>query len=61
VYRVREGTRSINQKFIIGAKKAFPERSLDELFYLAEEGADPKTQMAPYNPDIRFENKIVQS
>ena len=34
VYRVREGTRSINQKFIIGAKKAFPEFKLDELFYL---------------------------
>ncbi|MFC2007567.1 hypothetical protein ACFLVB_03095 [Chloroflexota bacterium] len=34
VYRVREGTRSINQKFIIGAKRAFPELKLDELFYL---------------------------
>ena len=35
VYRVREGRRNINQKFIIGAKKAFPEHKLDELFYLA--------------------------
>jgi len=34
VYRVREGKRSINQKFIIGAKKAFPNYKLDELFYL---------------------------
>jgi len=34
VYRVREGKRSINQKFIIGAKKAFPNYRLDELFYL---------------------------
>ena len=34
VYRVREGTRSINQKFIIGAKKAFPNYRLDDLFYL---------------------------
>lgn len=34
VYRVREGKRSINQKFIIGAKRAFPEYRLDELFYL---------------------------
>jgi hypothetical protein len=33
VYRVREGKRGINEKFIIGAKKAFPERRLDELFY----------------------------
>jgi len=34
VYRVREGKRKINQKFIIGAKKAFPNYRLDELFYL---------------------------
>lgn len=33
VYRVREGKRGINEKFIVGAKKAFPERRLDELFY----------------------------
>ncbi len=37
VYRVREGKRSINQKFIIGAKKAFPDYRLDELFYLDSE------------------------
>jgi hypothetical protein len=37
VYRVREGKRSINQKFIIGAKRAFPNYRLDELFYLDEE------------------------
>lgn len=35
VYRVREGTRGINQKFIIGAIRAFPERRLGDLFYLA--------------------------
>ena len=34
VYRVREGKRSINHKFIVGAKKAFPNYRLDELFYL---------------------------
>jgi 16S rRNA U516 pseudouridylate synthase RsuA-like enzyme len=33
VYRVREGKRGINEKFIIGAKKAFPNSRLDELFY----------------------------
>jgi hypothetical protein len=33
VYRVREGKRGINEKFIIGAKMAFPEYRLDELFY----------------------------
>lgn len=37
VYRVREGKRGINQKFIIGAKKAFPNCGLDDLFYLDEE------------------------
>ena len=35
VYRVREGKRGINEKFIIGAKKAFPEYRLDELFYFS--------------------------
>jgi hypothetical protein len=34
IYRVREGRRNINQKFVIGAVKAFPEYKLDELFYL---------------------------
>jgi hypothetical protein len=33
VYRVRVGKRGINEKFIIGAKKAFPEYRIDELFY----------------------------
>ncbi|MFC1913935.1 hypothetical protein ACFLXF_01525 [Chloroflexota bacterium] len=37
VYRVREGKRSINQKFIVGAMKAFPGRSIDDLFYLDSE------------------------
>ena len=37
IYRVREGKRSINQKFIVGAIKAFPGRKLEELFYLAPE------------------------
>ncbi len=36
VYRVREGKRHINQKFIIGAIRAFPERKFDDLFYLAD-------------------------
>jgi hypothetical protein len=37
IYRVREGKRGINQSFIIGAIKAFPDRRLDDLFYLASE------------------------
>ncbi len=34
VYRVREGKRGINQKFIVGAIRAFPNYNLDDLFYL---------------------------
>ena len=39
VYRVRTGKRGINEKFIIGAKKAFPKHRLDELFYFNTESA----------------------
>jgi len=34
IYKVRQGKRSINQKFIIGAIKAFPGYKLDGLFYV---------------------------
>jgi len=34
-YRVQEGKRNINQKFIVGAIKAFPEHKFDDLFYFA--------------------------
>ena len=34
---MREGKRRINQKFIVGAIKAFPEHKLEELFYLVSE------------------------
>ena len=37
IYRVQGGKRRINQKFIVGAIKAFPNYNLDELFYLAPE------------------------
>lgn len=40
VYRVREGKRHINHKFIVGAKKAFPGYGLDDLFYLENEQFD---------------------
>jgi hypothetical protein len=43
VYRVREGKRGINEKFIVGAKKAFPDSRLDELFYFTNENAYPKS------------------
>jgi hypothetical protein len=37
VYRVQDGKRNINCKFIIGAIKAFPGYSFDELFYFVPE------------------------
>ncbi len=37
IYRVREGKRNINQKFIIGAIKAFPKHKFEDLFYLTQE------------------------
>jgi len=37
IYRVRGGKRYINQKFIVGAIKAFPNHKLDDLFYLVPE------------------------
>jgi len=37
IYRVRNGTRYVNQKFITGALRAFPQYKLDTLFYLARE------------------------
>jgi hypothetical protein len=40
VYRVREGKRGINEKFIIGAKTAFPDLKLDELFYFDTDSSD---------------------
>ncbi len=34
VYRVRNGERPINEKFILGAVRAFPGYSLNDLFYV---------------------------
>ena len=39
VYRVKQGKRPINEKFIIGAVKAFPFYRLDDLFYVAPDGS----------------------
>ena len=49
VYRVRQGKRSINQKFIVGATKAFPDYKLDDLFYLTPNGkavTQPKQKLS---------------
>ncbi len=39
IYRVRQGRRNINQKFIVGVVKAFPGYKLDDLFYFTDEQA----------------------
>lgn len=38
LYRVLQGKRRINGKFIIGAKKAFPGYELNDLFYVVPDG-----------------------
>jgi len=35
IYRVRQGKRPINEKFITGTVKAFPEYKMDQLFYVS--------------------------
>ena len=52
VYRVREGKRGINEKFIVGAKMAFPERRLDELFFFLSDAAiEPAGEKDRQNSD----------
>ena len=43
IYKVRQSKRNINQKFIIGATKAFPGYNLDDLFYVDSEGQPVKS------------------
>jgi len=38
VYRVRQGKRRINEKFIVGAAKAFPGCTINDLFYIESKG-----------------------
>jgi len=57
IYRVRQGKRAINEKFIIEAIRAFPNHKLDELFYL--EPRSPSGNIDKVTVDIRHEY-IVQ-
>ena len=43
IYKMKQGKRGINQKFIIGATKAFPRYNLDDLFYVDSEGQPVKS------------------
>jgi hypothetical protein len=42
VYRVREGKRGINEKFIVGAKRAFPDHRLDDLFFFPRDSTEDR-------------------
>ena len=55
IYRVREGKRGINEKFIIGAKMAFPESRLDELFYFKP---GPRTATWPVRTRARSRHPV---
>ncbi len=63
VYRVREGKRYINQKFIIGAMKAFPDRKLVDLFYLTPQMPDKASaSKKPGNGDrLRAKERLVSA
>ncbi len=54
VYRVQEGKRNINCKFIIGAIKAFPGCSFDDLFYFVPEVPVGKDSRAAVVGSRRF-------
>lgn len=43
LYRVREGKRRINEKFIIGAVRAFPQCRFSDLFYIARDDDSGET------------------
>jgi len=55
IYRVRQGKRGINQKFIIGAIKAFPGYKLDDLLYA--QGTDGRE--TPDRPDDEAKDQIM--
>ncbi|TES84462.1 MAG: XRE family transcriptional regulator [Dehalococcoidia bacterium] len=54
VYRVQEGKRNINCKFIIGAIKAFPGCSFDDLFYFVSEVPAGKDSRSTFVWSHRF-------
>lgn len=56
IYRVREDKRNINQKFIIGAMKAFPGHRFDDLFYFS---AEPSTAPGNHLPAAEQTNKVL--
>jgi len=62
IYRVREGKRSINQKFIIGAIRAFPKHKFEDLFYLAPESPNDTDYPRPdsINEEVEEEGQDTE-
>jgi len=58
IYRVREGKRNINQKFIVGAIKAFPGYKFDDLFYFSPES--PTGNIAKTTLNNRHRHMVEQ-
>ena len=58
IYRVRQGTRNINQKFIIGAIRAFPGYRFDDLFCFSSD-SPPEADSPP--SASREENGVLSS
>jgi hypothetical protein len=58
VYRVLEGKRNVNRKFIIGAIKAFPGHKFDDLFYFVP--TTPAVKTANPNPPEETKGPISQ-
>ncbi len=54
IYRVRESRRPINEKFIMGAIRAFPGYKLDDLFYLAPDGQVMTQPRRKLNRQVRI-------
>ena len=59
IYRVREGKRHINQKFIVGAIKAFPNHKLDDLFYLAYDSSTVTNKRHYQHSAAHFRDKTL--
>jgi len=57
VYRVRDGKRNINEKFIIGAVKAFPGYKLNDLFYVVPDGSE----MTDSRSDLGAKGNLVST
>ncbi|GAH63560.1 unnamed protein product, partial [marine sediment metagenome] len=57
VYRVRQGKSDIGEKFIIGAVKAFPDKKLDDLFYVVPD----ESEMTDSRSDLGAKGNLIST